>query len=121
MSELLYNIEFVKSEYLPATIDMTNEYILGMYELKKGSRLSPETMRAYMITFKEFLRYVNKNLIHITQEDVEFYLMAKHKEGNSNTSMNNKRRKLNALFEWMRKSGMVLKNPVENTAILPIT
>lgn len=35
--------------------------------------------------------------------------------------MKMKRRKLNALFEWMRKSGMVLKNPVENTAILPIT
>ena len=114
LSEALYRVDIVEMECLPATIDMTNEYILNLYELKKGSRLSPDTMRAYMITFKEFLRYVDKNLLQVTQEDVEYYLRTKYREGNGNASLNNKRRKLSALFEWMRKSGLILRNPVEN-------
>ena len=115
LSEALYRVDVVDLETLPATIDMTNEYILNLYELKKGSRLSPETMRAYMITFREFIRYVDKNLTQVSQEDVEYYLRSKQKEGNSNTSLNNKRRKLNSFFEWMRKSGIIIYNPVENT------
>lgn len=115
LAEALYKVEIVESQTLPATIDMTNEYILSLYELKKGSRLSPETMRAYMITLREFLKYVDKNLTQVSQEDVEYYLRAKQKEGNSNTSLNNKRRKLNSFFDWMRRSGIITYNPVENT------
>lgn len=115
LAEALYKVEIVENQTLPATIDMTNEYILSLYELKKGSRLSPETMRAYMITFREFLKYVDKNLTQVSQEDVEYYLRAKQKEGNSNTSLNNKRRKLNSFFDWMRRSGIITYNPVENT------
>lgn len=115
LAEALYHVDIAEIKFLPASIDMTNEYILGLYELKKGTRLSPETMKSYMITFREFLKYVDKNLTQVTQEDVEYYLRTKHREGNSNVSLNNKRRKLNAFFDWMRKSGMIIRNPVENT------
>ena len=115
LSEVLYHFEIIEVECLPATLDTTNEYILDLYEIKKGSRLSPETMRAYMITFKEFVRYVDKPLTQMAQEDVEYYLRIKYREGNSTVSLNNKRRKLNALFEWMRKGGMIIRNPVEST------
>lgn len=115
LSEVLYHFEIIEVECLPATLDTTNEYILDLYEIKKGSRLSPETMRAYMITFKEFVRYVDKPLTQMAQEDVEYYLRMKYREGNSTVSLNNKRRKLNALFEWMRKGGMIIRNPVEST------
>lgn len=114
LAEALYKVEIVESQTLPATIDMTNEYILEMYLLKKGSRLSQETIRAYMVTYKEFMRYVDKNLLQVTQEDVEYYLRQKFKEGNKMNSLNNKRRKLNSFFEWMRKSGLIIRNPVEN-------
>ena len=115
LSEALYRVDIVEMECLPATIDMTNEYIMSLYEMKKGSRLSPETMRAYMVTFKEFIRFVDKPLTQVTQEDVEYYIRIKYKAGNSNTSLNNKRRKLNSLFEWIRKQGLIVRNPVENT------
>ena len=115
LAEALYQVDIVEMECLPATIDMTNEYIMSLYELKKGSRLSPETMRAYMVTFKEFIRFIDKSLLQVTQEDVEYYLRTKFKAGNSNTSLNNKRRKLNSLFEWIRKQGLIVRNPVEGT------
>lgn len=114
LSEALYKVDLVDAETLPATQDMTNMYILQLYEVKKNGKLSDETMKAYMRCFREFSLYINKPLVQVKQEDVEQYLRKKRKEGNSNTSLNNKRRKLNALFDWMRKSGMIQKNPVEN-------
>lgn len=114
LSEALYKVDLVDTETLPATQDMTNMYILQLYEVKKNGKLSEETMKAYMRCFREFLLYINKPLVQVKQEDVEEYLRKKRKEGNSNTSLNNKRRKLNTLFDWMRKSGLIQKNPVEN-------
>lgn len=114
LADALYKVDIVDMQTLPATQDMTNEYILQLYEIKKGMKLSEETMKAYMISFREFCRYINISLLQVTQEDVEQYLRQKHREGNSNTSLNNKRRKLNALFDWMRRNGLIQKNPVEN-------
>ena len=99
LSDALYRVDIVDMETLPATQDMTNEYILQLYELKKGVKLSEETIRAYMIGFREFLRYVNKSLLQVTQEDVEQYLRTKQRNGNNNKSLNNKRRKLNTFFD----------------------
>ena len=82
LSDALYRVDIVDMETLPATQDMTNEYILQLYELKKGVKLSEETIRAYMIGFREFLRYVNKSLLQVTQEDVEQYLRTKQRNGN---------------------------------------
>lgn len=114
LADALYKVDIVDMETLPATQDMTNEYILKLYEVKKDIKLSEATMKAYMITYKEFIRYVNMSLLQVTQEDVEHYLRQKCREGNSNTSLNNKRRKLNTLFDWMRRNDFIQKNPVEN-------
>lgn len=114
LSDALYGVEIVDAETLPATRDMTNEYILQLYQLKKGGKLSEETMLVYIAGFREFLRYVNKSLLQVTQEDVEQYLRDKQRNGNNNASLNNKRRKLNTFFDWMRKNDLIQKNPVEN-------
>ena len=114
LSDALYKVNIVDMETLPATQDMTNEYILQLYELKKGGKLSEETMRVYMFSLREFLRCVNKSFLQVTQEDVEQYLREKKRRGNNNKSLNNKRRKLNTFFDWMRKNELIQKNPVEN-------
>lgn len=104
LSDALYGVEIVDAETLPATRDMTNEYILQLYQLKKGGKLSEETMRVYIAGFREFLRYVNKSLLQVTQEDVEQYLRDKQRNGNNNASLNNKRRKLNTFLTGCGKT-----------------
>ena len=47
------------------------------------------------------------------REDIEYYLRCKKKEGNTGTSLNNKRRKILALFRWMKKQHFIAYNPVE--------
>lgn len=88
LSDSLYRVDIVDMETLPATQDMTNEYILQLYELKKGGKLSEETMRVYMFSLREFWRCVNKSFLQVTQEDVEQYLRDKQRDGNNNKSLN---------------------------------
>ncbi len=114
LSEALYHVDIVEMVTLPATVDMTNDYILDLYELKRSLVLKPSTMKVYMDTAREFLRYINKPLMQVNREDIEYYLRLKIKEGNVGTSMNNKRRKLNSLFAWMKKQKFIGENPMEN-------
>lgn len=114
LSETLYRVEVMESVTLPATVDMTNDYILDLYELKRSLILKPSTMKVYMATAREFLQYVNKPLVQVNREDIEHYLRLKVKAGNVGTSMNNKRRKLNSLFVWMKKQKFIQENPMED-------
>lgn len=93
LNKTLYDVNIVDSfKCLPSIIDTTNQRILELYELKRSMTLKESTMKEYMITAKEFVRYVEKPLTQITSEDIEYYLMMKWKEPLSNTSLNNKRR-----------------------------
>lgn len=114
LSEALYYVEIVEAVTLPATVNMTNEYILELYELKRSLILKPSTMKVYMATAREFLQYINKPLVQVNREDIEHYLRLKIKAGNVGASMNNKRRKLNSLFVWMKKQKFIMENPMED-------
>ena len=111
LSEALYHVDIVEAETLPATQDMTNEYILERFELDNGINLSEESMKAYKCTYREFMRYIPKSLLTVTKEDVEHYLRKKAQEGNKSSSLNNKRRKMRSLFTWMCNVNLIVKNP----------
>lgn len=113
LAESLYQVDIVDAVTLPATMDMSNSYILELYELKRGLVLKESTMQGYMIVAREFVRYVNKPLVQVNREDIEYYLRWKKREGNTGCSLNNKRRKLNSLFNWMRKNKFILENPMD--------
>lgn len=114
LAETLYRVDIIDAVTFPATADATNEYILNLYELKRGLNLKESTMKTYMCTAREYVQYINKPLVLTEKEDVEQYLRMKMKEGNTGCSMNNKRRKLNSLFVWMKKNSFIKENPVEN-------
>lgn len=113
LSESLYQVEIVDAVTLPATVTDSNDYILGLYELKRSLVLKESTMKGYMGAARDLIRYVNKPLVTMDREDIEYYLRCKKKAGNTGTSLNNKRRKILALFRWMKKQHFIAYNPVE--------
>lgn len=117
LRETFYDIEIVVPDIeIPETINSMNKKILSLYELKRGASLSKHTMKEYMITANDFTKRIceNKSLTQVTTEDIEHYLRIKRNNSNCNTSLNNKRRKLNSLFKWMQKNGMITSNPIDN-------
>lgn len=114
IAEQFANVDIVELETLPATVGATDQYIFDLFAIKKGQKLAKETCLGYQRTIKELMRYTNKSLTQISEMDVEIYLYKKQKEGNTTTSLNNKRRKISAFYTWMRKAGLITVNPIEN-------
>lgn len=110
----LYPVDVIDLETLPATYETTNEYILKLYEVKKLPKLSRQTSRYYLFTIKHFIEFTGKSLLNISDMDVELYLHAYAKKGNSEATVNNERRNLSSFFTWMRKCHLITENPVEN-------
>ena len=107
------NIEMTELETLPATVDDTNSYIIELFMARKASKLSEKTVEAYMNTLHEFIALINKPLNKISECDVECYLYRKKQMNNNNTTLNNCRRNLSAIFTWMRKVKLISDNPCD--------
>lgn len=94
----LYHVDVVEMDTLPATQETTNEYILKLYEIKKIPKLSKQTSRYYLFTIKHFIEFTGKSLLNITDMDVELYLHAYAKKGNTEATVNNERRNLSSFL-----------------------
>ena len=113
------NIEMTELETLPATIDDTNNYIIDLFMARKATKLSEKTVEAYMNTLREFIALINKPLNKVSECDIECYLYRKKQLNNNNTSLNNCRRNLSAIFTWMRKVKLIADNPCDGVEPFP--
>lgn len=112
----LFDVDIVDiGNTLPATRENTNEYILELFNAKKAPKLSKQTATYYYATARNFIQFVNKSLLDVTDMDVEYYLQSYAQKGNKAVTVNNERRNLSAFFTWMRKSHLITENPVDGT------
>lgn len=112
-------VEIVKMETLPATNTDINEYIIALFEDKRRDKLSDKTIRYYISTVRALIELINKPLLKVDENDIEYYLRHIRQQGNCNTSVNNRRRNLCAFFKWMCKQRIIAYNPVEAVDPLP--
>lgn len=113
--QALFNINIVEmGETLPATNENTNECIMELFEAKKAPKLSKYTAEYYRRTMNNFIAFVGKSLIDVTDMDIEYYLNQYSKKGNKAVTVNNERRVISAFFTWMRRNHLVTENPAES-------
>lgn len=112
--QAMYGVDVVEEKTALATRDVTNEYIIELFQVKKAPKLSEKTVEQYIRHINAFLDVIQKPLTHITENDVEYFLMKYRKKGNSSRTVNNCKRFISAFFTWMRKSKLITENPCEN-------
>lgn len=113
-------VDFVEMETLPATMTDINEYIIQLYVDKRTNKIAKSTIDYYINTVRQLIDIVNKPLIKMDQNDIEYYLHYLQQRGNNNTSLNNRRRNLSAFFSWLRKSKFISDNPVDAIEPYPV-
>lgn len=112
--QAMYGVEIVEEQTALATRDMTNEYIIELFQTKKAPKLSETTVDQYIRHIKAFLDVIQKPLTQVKEADVEYFLLKYRKRGNINRTVNNCKRFISAFFTWMRKSKLITENPCEN-------
>lgn len=113
--QALFNVNVeLMGETLPATRESTNEYIMELFEAKKAPKLSKHTAEYYVRTMKNFIAFIGKSLLDVTDMDIEYYLDQYARKGNKPVTVNNERRIISAFFTWMRRTHLVAENPAES-------
>ena len=113
--QALFKVDVVEmGETLPATREGTNEYILELFMAKKAPKLSKQTTEYYLRSIKNFIAFIRKSLLDVTDMDIEFYLNQYARKGNKTVTVNNERRIISAFFTWMRRSHLVTENPADS-------
>ena len=76
---------------------------------------SQRTITYYEDSFRKFIEFCFKPINDITTNDVRDYLSFKKKNDNvSNTTLDNIRRALSAVFGWLNDEGYIMRNPVSS-------
>lgn len=112
--QAMYGVEVVEEQTALATRDMTNEYIIELFQTKKAPKLAESTAEQYLRHINALLDVVQKPLTQIKESDIEYFLMKYKKRGNINRTVNNCKRFISAFFTWMRKAKLITENPCEN-------
>lgn len=80
---------------------------------KKLEGCSERTLTYYKSTVVIMLKFVQKNVRHITTEDLRVYLATYQKKNNAtNVSVDNVRRNLSSFFGWLETEDYIIKSPV---------
>lgn len=116
----LSNYTVEDMETLPATTLDYNAYIWNVYISKRRSKLSDKTLKAYEVTLRELVAYVEKPFNQYDQNDIEYYLEQKRRLGCSPVTLNNERSNINAFFSWLYKNKYIPENPASAIEPYPV-
>lgn len=108
-----YEIYEKENKELPAVYTERNvkliEFFLGC---KRIEGKSEKTIASYENTLKTFLNYFDVDLLTVDTNTFRMFFIEMEKRGNCSVSMDNKRRKLNAFYNFLVEEDIIKKNPL---------
>lgn len=97
-----------------ARSDLSNSNILNAFiNAKRIEGCSEKSLNYYEATINKVLLSINKELLHITTEDLREYLMTYQTEKKlSKVTVDNIRRILSSFFSWLETEDYIIKSPI---------
>ena len=108
-------VDIVKSEGIDIeSISEESEKMLHLFiSSKRVEGCSEKSLKYYKSTVSTVLSKINKSTIHITTDDLRFYLAKYQSERKSSkVTIDNVRRILSSFFSWLEDEDYILKSPV---------
>lgn len=94
--------------------DLANSNILNAFiNAKRIEGCSEKSLNYYEITINKMLLSIDKDLLHITTDDLREYLMTYQNEKKlSKVTVDNVRRILSSFFSWLETEDYIIKSPI---------
>lgn len=93
--------------------DETERILRKFLIAKKIKGCTDRTIEYYGETVKKVFEVIQKSPLDVTADDIRLYMVKRQLEDKvSNVTVNNERRALSSLFDWMQKEEIRLKNPM---------
>ncbi|MCD7823906.1 MAG: tyrosine-type recombinase/integrase [Oscillospiraceae bacterium] len=106
-------VKYAATEYPDDSGKSNDELISRFIEAKRIEGCSEKTLRYYRKTIDDMLTATDKEVMHVTTEDLRGYLTAYQTEKKlSKVTVDNVRRILSSFFSWLEDEDYILKSPV---------
>lgn len=120
MADILDNMQLAQLKhvldevYSEAFTEIESEELLQRFiATKKLEGRSAKTLIQYTKMIENLLKYLNKNVMCATSDDIRQYLTDYYENSNcSKISIDNIRRVLSSFFNWLEDENYILKSPV---------
>lgn len=116
LDQLKSTVDSVLTKYEIAddsTIQSSDELVSKFIEAKRIEGCSEKTLNYYRKTITDMLSGIEKEVMHITTEDLRKYLTDyQEKKKISKVTVDNVRRILSSFFSWLEDEDFILKSPV---------
>ena len=108
-----YDIKKAITDIVPYQGDINDEILQRFLIAKTAAGRSKRTLQYYKSSISMSLAKIGKPYNEVTANDVRIYLAIRvNRDGVSKTCANNERRNLSALYSWLQKEEILLKNPM---------
>lgn len=106
------NIDIVEKQ--PEIATDTNQNLIELFiSAKKVEGCSEKSIAYYRSTLNKALQVIQKNVSHISTDDLRLYLNTYQVEsGASKVTVDNIRRILSSFFSWLEEENYIIKSPV---------
>ncbi len=110
----LWDLEIIKRTGCKEQFEKTNNEFINLFiSAKRVEGCSEKTLKYYLATINRMIVEIEKNVTHITTEDLRDYLSAYHENQKcSKSNIDNIRRILSSFFSWLEDEDYILKSPV---------
>ena len=116
LDQLKSTVDSVLTKYEIAddsTIQSSDELVSKFIDAKRIEGCSEKTLNYYRKTITDMLSGIEKEVMHITTEDLRKYLTDyQEKKKISKVTVDNIRRILSSFFSWLEDEDYILKSPV---------
>ena len=115
------NIDIVEKQ--PEIATDTNQNLIELFiSAKKVEGCSDKSIAYYRSTLNKALATIQKNVSHISTDDLRLYLNTYQVEsGASKVTVDNIRRILSSFFSWLEEENYIIKSPVRRIHKVKIT
>lgn len=110
-----YSLQKINNTDLIVRNESAEEEAYRMFFISKNIQgCTKRTIQFYKASIDEFRRFINKDLLEITPNDVRYFLaVKKEKDKVSDTTADNLRRNLSAFYQWLEDEDYIRKSPLK--------
>ncbi len=114
LEKSLCNLKIEKLYENDKNASINTSLIDSFISSKRVEGCSKKTISYYQYTLNIILNNLNKEILHLTTEDIRGYLYNYQKNSKaSKTTIDNIRRVLSTFFKWLEEEDYITKNPVK--------
>lgn len=92
--------------------EFERNWVQKFFIAKKTEGLSLRSISLYSSILTQFSKFIKKDLLQCTTDDIRYFLLSMQKKGNQDATTLNKKRALSTFYNFLVQENVIVKNPV---------